>query len=132
MRRFISLKNHYGSIDNPFKLHANGCNPHIADVNMAEAIRKKTKLIVCDATRPQYGSGSSREADYEWYFGGILISTDPVALDTIGAGILGDKRNAARPPRWALDPEPAHIRTAAHYGLGLSDTSRIDRINVFI
>jgi hypothetical protein len=45
-----SLKNHYGTIDNPGDFHSNSCtNPGIPEVNTIPMIRDKQKLIVCDA-----------------------------------------------------------------------------------
>ena len=46
----FSLKNHYGSVDNPGSLHGNNCDPYIADLNNTDPIKEKTSLIVLDAS----------------------------------------------------------------------------------
>ncbi|MFC1475001.1 DUF362 domain-containing protein, partial [bacterium] len=49
-----ALKNYFGAIHNPNKLHENGCDPYIADLNTMPCFRDKTRLIVMDATTAQY------------------------------------------------------------------------------
>jgi uncharacterized protein (DUF362 family) len=125
----IGLKNFYGAIHNPNKYHQNNCNPYIADLNTHPYIKEKVKLTVCDALIPQYHGGPSFKPQWTWKFETILLSLDPVALDAVGTDILEKKRreqgmnsfrDAGRPPEY--------IHTAAGYGLGVDDLSRIEVI----
>jgi uncharacterized protein (DUF362 family) len=125
----ISLKNFYGAIHNPNKYHQNNCNPYIADLNTHPYIKEKVKLTICDALVPQYHGGPSTKPQWTWKFGAILMSLDPVALDAVGTDILEEKRrehemeslrDAGRPPDY--------IHTAAGYGLGIDDLSRIELV----
>ena len=123
----IALKNHYGSFDRPDKCHDNGCDPFIADVNAVPFIKNKTRLIVVDATRPQYDKGPMHVEDFRWNFEGIVVGFDPVAVDAVCAGIIAEKRKKAGLPAWkgARSGLPKHIETAAAKGLGICDLKKI-------
>ncbi|KPJ60670.1 MAG: hypothetical protein AMJ46_05265 [Latescibacteria bacterium DG_63] len=129
----IALKNNYGSIHNPNKYHDNRCSPFVADVNTHPDIRNKTRLNICDAAKVQFHGGPGYKSKWISYFGGILVSTDPVALDTVGTEEIEklQKANGLR----TLSGEgryPAYLSAASAgiRGLGISDRSRIDVINM--
>jgi len=42
----LSMKNHYGSVDNPGSLHGGQCDPYIPELNNVPDIKDKTRLIV--------------------------------------------------------------------------------------
>jgi uncharacterized protein (DUF362 family) len=85
-----ALKNHYGSIHNPNKYHDNGCDPYIADLNSLEQIRSKQRLIVVDALKVQYHGGPAYHPQWAANYGGILLGSDPVAMDAVGYKIIED------------------------------------------
>lgn len=122
----ISLKNHYGSFDNPRQYHGNDCDPFIADINAADIIRKKNRLVVCDAVKVLFAGGP------EWYpqwtvdYDGILVSTDPVAMDAIGYSIIQELRKKSGLKQLPYNPKPKQIKSAAKNGLGVADLSKID------
>jgi hypothetical protein len=122
----VSLKNHYGSIKEPSMYHANGCDPYIGELNASDMIRKKTRLIVCDATRPQYDAGPIPDKRFTWNLDGILVGLDPVAVDRIGVGIIEKHREEVTGAPSPVTPDPAHIHTAARLGLGTDDLKKID------
>jgi uncharacterized protein (DUF362 family) len=125
----ISLKNFYGAIHNPNKYHQNNCNPYIADLNRHPYIKEKVRLTICDALVPQYHGGPSFKPQWTWKFGAILMSLDPVALDTVGTDILEKKRREQGMKNFReVERHPAYLHTAAGYGLGTDDLSRIDLI----
>lgn len=122
-----ALKNHFGSIHNPEDFHyIDGCNPAVADVNLVPAIRQKQRLCLVDAIYLQYEGGPSYNPSYLDFYGGILASTDPVALDT-EVIILTDmfRKEHNLPPLGELKNPPKHVATAAQYGLGCGDAARI-------
>jgi uncharacterized protein (DUF362 family) len=122
-----ALKNHYGSIHNPNKYHGNGCNPYIADLNNLEQIKSKQRLIVMDALRVQYQGGPGYRKRWAADFGAILISIDPVAIDTVGYGIIDKLRaGAGLESIKGSKREPIYIRAAADAGLGTHELSEID------
>jgi uncharacterized protein (DUF362 family) len=121
-----ALKNHYGSIHNPNKYHTNNCNPYIADLNSLEQIKSKQRLIIMDALNVQYQGGPAYQRKWSAKFGALLLSSDPVAMDSIGWRIIEDLRTTAGlEPLKGSKREPIYIKTAADYGLGNDDPAKI-------
>lgn len=124
----ISMKNHYGSFHNPRKHHGNHCDPFIADLNSLDEIKDKTRLIVCDATRALCNGGPGHKPAFTWRYSGILLSTDTVALDTIGAKIIDERRSEMGLPSLAeAGRSPLQLASAAERGLGNTETSKIEQ-----
>ncbi|MCP5007754.1 MAG: DUF362 domain-containing protein [Planctomycetes bacterium] len=127
----IGMKNFYGVIHNPNKYHENNCNPYVADLSNHPYIKDKLRLIICDALRVQYNGGPAFKPHWSCDYGGLLISTDPVALDRIGAQIIEEKRKETNLPSLKdAGREPAYITTAAQLGLGVDDAALIDTIAI--
>ena len=123
----ISMKNHYGSVHNPRQHHGNHGDPYIADLNSIDAIKNKTRLIVCDATRALCNGGPGYKPAFTWRYSGMLVATDPVALDTVGAGIIDERREEIGLPTLAESGRPPlQLASAAERGLGNTKMSRID------
>ena len=121
-----SLKNHYGSIHNPNKYHDNGCDPYIADLNSLEQIRMHQRLIIADCLRVQFHGGPAYHRRWASDYGALLFGTDPVAIDTVGYGIIEDlRRNAGIEPLKGSKREPIYIQRSAQYGLGNCDPEKI-------
>jgi len=126
-----ALKNFYGAIHNPNKYHDNGCDPFIADVNAAAPIRGKLRLTVVDALRPQYTGGPSTRTRWQWPYGGLILGTDPVAVDRVACEILDRKRRAADLPPLARDkPTLPYLASAEARGLGTADLAKIEVISI--
>jgi uncharacterized protein (DUF362 family) len=126
-----ALKNFFGAIHNPNKYHDNGCDPFVADVCAHRHIRDRLRLAVCDATRPQYHGGPPSRQRWQWEYGGILISTDPVALDRVALEILERKRAQAGMQPLAAENRPVrYLQSAAARGLGEADLARIEVVSI--
>lgn len=124
----IALKNMYGTIHNPNKYHPNGCDPYVADVNMLTEIRSRLRLTVCDATSACYEGGPSFKPEFTWRHNALIVSQDPVALDTIGWQIIERKRREKGLKTLEADNRaPRYIATAAdaEHRLGIDDPRRI-------
>jgi uncharacterized protein (DUF362 family) len=124
----IALKNMFGAIHNPNKYHINAGDPYVADVNMLPPIRQKVRLHICDATTAQYEGGPSFKPQWTWPFNGLIVSSDPVALDSVGWQILERKRNEkGMESLRALGRAPNYIATAAdpEHRLGTTEPDRI-------
>jgi uncharacterized protein (DUF362 family) len=129
----VALKNNYGAIHNPNKYHADGCTPFVADVNTHPDIKRKTRLVICDALNVQFQSGPGYKPKWISDVGGILVSTDPVAVDTVGAEEIEKLRKAAGLRSLAEEKRyPGYLSVASDdaHALGISDRSRIDVINM--
>jgi uncharacterized protein (DUF362 family) len=126
-----ALKNFYGAIHNPNKYHDNGCDPFIADVVAAAPIRGKLRLTVVDALRPQYAGGPSTRTRWQWPYGGLVLGTDPVAVDRVACEILDRKRRAADLPPLARDkPTLPYLASAEARGLGTADLAKIEVLSL--
>jgi uncharacterized protein (DUF362 family) len=127
----LSLKNWYGVVHNPNKLHGDSCAPYVPRLVAHPLIHDKLRLSLVDASMGQCHGGPGRVPRWAWPFEGFLASTDPVALDTVGWRIL-----EARRKRVGLKPvgdegrEPRYIADAAKLGLGVADPKRIEVADV--
>lgn len=125
----LGLKNFFGAIHNPNKYHGSNCDPYIVDVVMHRHIRPKWKLTICDATRAQYQGGPMPQPQYAWPFGGLLLSTDIVAVDAVGTDMIEQQRKAKGLKPLAETGRPTtYLATAAARGLGVADLARIERV----
>jgi uncharacterized protein (DUF362 family) len=123
----ISMKNHFGTISNPSQCHGGGCDPYIADVNALPGIRTKQRLIVCDATSACFEGGPAADPRYIWQPNTLLVGADPVAIDTVGATMIDEKRvQQGFPTLEAAGRKPKQLASAAARGVGTDDLSQIE------
>jgi uncharacterized protein (DUF362 family) len=125
----IALKSWFGAIHNPNKYHLNAGDPYVADVNMLGPIRRKSRLHIGDAITAQYDGGPSFMPQWTWPYNGLLVATDPVAMDYTGWRIIEKKRaEVGAKPLKDLKREPTYIATAAdaQHLLGTNNPSRIE------
>ncbi len=120
-----ALKNHYGSIDNPSQYHRNsGTNPGVAEVAAIPAIRDKERLVICDGLLGVFNGGPQWQRQFIWPYGGILVGTDPVAVDAIALKILDEKRQAEGMS--SLAREAPSLDAAEALGLGTRNLEQIE------
>jgi len=109
-----AMKNIFGALHNPNKYHEDRCDPYIADANAVPVVRKKQRLIICDALQVQYKGGPAYHPQWVKPFGSLLLAEDPVALDTVCTKILNQIRlEQALPPIEKEGRLPDYILTAA-------------------
>jgi len=126
-----ALKNNFGLVHNPNKFHLNGCDPHVAEVNAQPFVRRKQRLIICDALRVQVEGGPAFHPAGAMIQDAILLATDPVALDVVLWELLEGLRRQKKLPTLTADKRrPMHILTAAKHGLGVGDRQRIKLVEV--
>lgn len=127
----IALKNMFGAIHNPNKYHPNAGDPSVAEVYRMPPIPRKVRLTICDALTAQYEGGPSYMPQWAWACQSLLVSRDPVALDTVGWEIIERKRaEKGLKPLRVVRREPSYIASAARMGLGVSDPRRIEKLEV--
>lgn len=121
----LSMKNHYGSVNNPGVLHDSECDPYIAELNALPDIKEKTRLIVLDGLLGIFIGGPGGAPQF--VHNSIIIGQDPVAVDYYGWKILESERKK----RGQDLPQPKHIMTAAKLGLGTNDPGKmqVDIVN---
>jgi hypothetical protein len=126
------LKNYIQFVPDPPAYHEEGCSP-LGKIWTYPIVRGKTRLNILCALTPQfYGRGANFfDKRYVWPYKGLIVGTDPVAVDAIGAHLLQVKRIAFFGEDRALDVPPIHITVADRtYHLGVSDLSRIQLIKL--
>ncbi|NOY78082.1 MAG: DUF362 domain-containing protein [Calditrichaeota bacterium] len=125
------LKNFFGVIHNPNKYHLNAGDPYVADLCSYPLIKNKLRLTIFDAINAQYEGGPPFIPQFMWPFDGLMVSTDPVALDYVGWQIIEEKRHEkGLPSLKEAHREPRYIFTAAdsEHRLGTADPKQIDVI----
>jgi len=126
------IKNHIMFTDEPPKYHDNAC----ADLGALwhlPAVKGKTRLNILVMLTPLFHGRGWHHYDpaYIWPYKGLLVSTDPVAADTVGLQILQAKRRAHFGDERPLKPSPHHIVFAdTRHHLGTSDPGKIELIRL--
>jgi hypothetical protein len=126
------LKNYVMFVPDPSSYHDEGCSP-LGKIWTYPIVKGKTRLNILSALTPQfYGRGANFfDRRYVWPYNGLIVGTDPVAVDAIGAHLLQAKRIAFFGEDRALDVPPTHIMVADKtYHLGISDLSRIQLVKL--
>jgi uncharacterized protein (DUF362 family) len=127
----LGMKNFFGAIHNPNKYHDHNCDPYVADVVSHRFIRPKWRLTVCDATRAQYHAGPGYHPGFAWSLGGLIVGSDFVAVDAVGADLIDAQRKAKGLKPLAEENRPGrHVATAGARGLGVANLAEIERIEV--
>ena len=126
-----ALKNMFGVIHNPNKYHDYTGNPYIADLYDYPMIKKKTVITIMDAINIQYNGGPPYFPKWSFPYNGIIIGTDPLALDIVGLNIIENFRNKFNLPSLKSENrDPVYLKTAAEIGIGEGDIKNIEQIKV--
>lgn len=122
----LGMKNWYGAVQNPNKLHGDACQPYVAKLAAHPLIKDKLRLTVVDGSVGQCNAGPGRSPKWQWPYDGVIVSTDPVAVDAVGYQVLDARRREVGIPGYVADGrEPVYIREAARLGLGVADLAKI-------
>jgi hypothetical protein len=126
------LKNYIQFVPDRPSYHPDGCAA-LGRIWTFPIVKGKTRLNILSALTPQfYGRGANFfDRRYVWPYQGLIVGTDPVAVDTVGAHLLQVKRIGFFGDDRALDVTPHHIQVAdTEYHLGVSDLNRIQVIKL--
>ena len=126
------LKNYILFVPDPSSYHDEGCSP-LGKIWTYPIVKGKTRLNILSVLTPQfYGRGAHFfDKRYVWPYKGLIVGTDPVAVDAVGAHLLQVKRIAFFGEDKALDVPPVHIVAPdKKYHLGISDLNRIQLIKL--
>jgi uncharacterized protein (DUF362 family) len=142
----------YGTFNNVARSHKEPfsfTNPLIGVMCSVEPLRSKVVLNIMDGTRMVWHGGPlTQNQDFIYQAGLMLVSTDPVAMDTIELEIIEKKRREEGAPsvwehkassltrnarEFYMDAtknlfyrQPGHILAAGKSGLGVADLKVID------
>jgi hypothetical protein len=120
----VSLKNYINFSAKPSNYHAPSTN--LGEIYLKPEVKGKTRLIIVDMLRPYFGPGPQINPLHRWNYGGIMVGTDPVAIDTTCLRLCQVKRRLFKGEDWPISPPPDNIYAADKtYGLGTSDPAKI-------
>ena len=124
------LKNYIMFVSQPWIYHGNACEK-LGAIWQKSHVKNKTRLNILVMMTPLFhGVGPHHYSkSYIWPYCGLIVSTDPVAADATGAGIIQAKRNEYFGKERPISPRPLHIEAAdTRFGLGNSRPARIELI----
>ncbi len=117
----------HGSCINPHDFHAHTASPQIAHLYAQDVVKTRTRLCITDGFKMTYEGGPlDRRPDCRIPHNAVYVSTDPVAMDTLGAQLV-DKTRLEKGIKSLKDShrDPSYIRVAADLGLGIGDLNDI-------
>jgi hypothetical protein len=126
------IKNYIMFASSQSALHPNSCADLGSNFNLPQ-VKGKTRLnILCCLTPQFHGRGPHHfSRRYVWDYNGILMSQDPVSVDTIGLELIKAKRRKELGMAKELPPVPKHIKLAdTKYGIGVGDLNHIELIKL--
>jgi hypothetical protein len=125
----VSLKNYINFSPQPSIYHAPGTN--LGEVHLFRDVKGKTRLVVVDMLRPYFGPGPQINPLHRWNYHGIMVGTDPVAVDAVCLRICQAKRNLYKGEEWPITPPPDNVAAADKtYKLGTSDPEKIKLVKL--
>jgi hypothetical protein len=126
------LKNYIMFVSSPWNYHGNSCE-RLGAIWKKAGVKGKTRLNILVMLTPLFhGVGPHHYSKrYTWAYCGLIVSTDPVAADAVGARIIQAKRFEYFGKDRPISPPPRHIEAAdIKFGLGNSHPDRIDLIKL--
>jgi hypothetical protein len=126
------LKNYIMFVREPWQWHADSC-ADLGGLWNQPVCRGKTRLNVLVVLTPLfYGIGPHHfDPQHVWPYRGLLVGTDPVALDATGVRLLAEKRRLffERPPRGGTSTKHVPLAETRH-GIGVADPERIELVKI--
>jgi hypothetical protein len=126
------IKNYIMFTRTPWLYHTESCSP-LASIWSKPIVKGKTRLNILSLIRTQFYSRGAHHFDkrYVSEYKGLLIGTDPVALDAVGVRLLQRQRIAHFGEDRPLDTQPIHVLAADQkHKLGISDLNRIEMVKL--
>jgi len=117
----------HGSTINPHAFHEHNASPQIAELYAQSVVKSRVRLHITDAYKLIYDEGpldtnKKRRVPHE----AVYVSTDPVAQDVIGWGVVEQwRKDNGLPTLRGAGREPTYIRIASELGLGIFDKNQI-------
>ncbi len=126
------LKNYIMFVPRPWAYHGNACE-RLGTIWQEPHVAGKTRLNILVMLTPLFhGVGPHHfSRRYTWPYGGLIVSTDPVAADATGAQIIQAQRNRHFNQVRPISPRPLHIEAAdTKFGLGNSHPDQITLVKL--
>jgi len=126
------IKNYIMFVPHPARYHPDSC-ADLAAIWKLPHVAGRTRLNVLVMLTPLFHGLGAHHYDprYVWRYGGLLVGTDPVAVDSVGLRIILAKRRAHFKEERRLQPSAKHIAIAdERHHLGTADPKRIELIKL--
>ena len=126
------LKNYIMFTPRPDDYHDNSC-ADLAKLWEKPIIKGKTRLNILVLLTPLFHGVGAHHFDrkYLWAYNGLLMGTDPVAVDATGLRIIEARRGQFFGEYRPMKPPAHHIAYAdIRHGLGVSDPNKIEFIKL--
>jgi hypothetical protein len=126
------LKNYIMFVPRPADYHDDAC-ARLGEIWRQPALEGRTRLNVLVMLTPQFHTlgPHSFSPEYVWPYAGLIVGTDVVAVDAVGARIIEARRRAYFGDQRPLNPAAHHIRLAdTRFALGNSDPANIDLVRL--
>jgi hypothetical protein len=126
------IKNYITFVPRPSDYHYDAC-ADLATLWDLPITRGKTRLNILVMLTPQFHNVGPHhfDASYTWPYGGLIVSTDPVAADSVGLRIIQAKRQLTFGEDRPLQPTAHHIALAdTVHSLGNADPGNIDLVKL--
>lgn len=123
-----ALKNMtHGCSINPQDFHVHHASPQIALMYAQDVIKSRVRLCIADGFKIMADGGPLwKRPEFVKPHDAVYVSTDPVAIDTIGWDAVEKARSEFKLKTLTeVGREPAYIRAAADLGLGIHDRAKI-------
>jgi uncharacterized protein (DUF362 family) len=117
----------HGSCINPHAFHAHNASPQIAELYAQDVVKSRVRLHITDGYKLIYDEGpldknKKRRVPHE----AVYVTTDPVAMDVIGWGVVEQwRKDNSLPTLRDAGREPTYIRIAGELGLGIYNKNHI-------
>ncbi len=125
------IKNYIRFIPNRSSMHPDGC-ADLASIWKLPVVQGKTRLNILVMLMPLFNTSGMRVSPkYLWAYKGLLVGTDPVAVDATGLRVIQAKRREFFGEDRPLEPLPKHIQLAdTRHGIGTADPEKIELIKL--
>jgi hypothetical protein len=126
------IKNYILFVESPSSYHPDTC-ADLASIWNLPIVKGKTRLNILVMLDPLFhGSGPHHfNPQYTWPYKGLLVGTDPVAVDATGLRILTAKRREFFGDERPLTPPAKHILLAdTRHHLGTADPDQIELVKL--
>ena len=127
-----SIKNLIMFVSRPQDYHGDACAP-LGSIWLLPELKGKVRLNVLVMLTPQFHTTGphSYSREFVWPYGGLILGTDPVAVDATGARIIEARRKLYFGDGRPISPPPHHIQIAeTQYGIGVADPARIEIVRL--
>ncbi len=122
------IKNYIMFVPKPSDYHADAC-ADLAAIWSLPFVTGKPRLNVLSLLTPQYHNIGPRgfSPNYLWSYGGLIVGTDPVAVDATGYRVIQARRLQEFGEDKPLETSAHHIELAdTRHHLGTADPAKIE------